>query len=141
MAVAVTSAMAVAVTSAMAVAITSEGWLLIWSTLSVVVLLAGIVFVMRRGRVMAGFDADEAATWVWATLTREERRRIALAHVVAAVRAVEDAADRPDDFPGQDALMMHVASRLAAEDMPLSDNDVARLVDLQVAYAEAKGLM
>jgi hypothetical protein len=95
------------------------------------------VFAYRRRNRVEGFDRDEAANYVWGHLTRDQRQRIALGHVVAVLEAELSA----PEGTGEAELRSLVHDAAESHGARLEEADVEAILSLQVRYAEAKGLL
>lgn len=112
------------------------------AALVVVFLCLGTVFFILRGtRGYAGFHEDEAANFVWANLLGNERHRLALGHIGAAVGALGRVA-REDDLPADDdALALRLHQVLAEEGVSFDFADIRRVIALHYQYLAEKDLL
>ncbi len=125
-----------------AITLTGLGWAVFPFIVIVIAALIFIPLIWARRQRVSGFDVGEAANYIWSGLDRNQRQRIAMAHVVAMIeaeRVVEESAfDTGFDDEDLKSFMAEAAIDAGAV---LYERDVDDLLRLQYAYAEAKGVV
>lgn len=118
--------------------LTGAGWAALFFVFVVVAAVVIALVVYRSRQIKTGFDLDEAAHYVWGNLDRNQKQRIALTHVVAALEAEQVAGD---EIEGETELKLVVGEAAHAAGAVLYEKDLDDLLRLQYEYATQKGLM
>ena len=100
----------------------------------------GALALYRRYRrtEIAGFDMDEAASFVWSNLDRRAKGRVPMTTVVDVLDWMAQLADEGGQPPD---LVGYLAERAEGAGVRISAEDLEMLVGLQFRYAEEKGLL
>lgn len=114
--------------------------LLPFAVLLVVVVVIAVIMWRRRSRAgIEGFDIDEAANFVWANLTRDQRTRIAMGHVAAMLEAETSPAAQAIEDDAELLAMLDAVAR--AHGARPDAGDIDEVLRLQYVYAERKGVL
>ncbi len=105
----------------------------------VAALVIAVVVLYRRKR-FVGFDYDEAANFVWSHLSREQRQRLALGHVVEIIEAEKSFGSSEDDYV-EARLVAHLRQRAQDVGADVGEADIQDVLRYQYDYACRKGLL